>query len=151
MNGATISLSSAVRLLLAAVLLFGGAWPITKAALSDATPLWFGTSRAVLAALVAAALLAALGRLHRPRDGDRRAVLVLGLFQLGGFFVLTHLAVALIIWAHIPAVIYGALVEFAGLTCPLTLLENDLRQRAGDAGYRDGFIAHYLVRVESRH
>ena len=48
--------------------------------------------------------------------------------------------------AH-PAVIYGALVEFAGLTCPLTLLENDLRQRAGDAGYRDGFIAHYLVKV----
>jgi hypothetical protein len=44
-------------------------------------------------------------------------------------------------------VIYGALVEFAGFTCPLTLLENDLRQRAGDAGYRDGFIAHYLVRV----
>ncbi|MDF2746364.1 MAG: hypothetical protein K0S98_648 [Propionibacteriaceae bacterium] len=64
---------------------------------------------------------------------------------------LSHLAVALIIWAHIPAVIYGAQVEFAGLTCPLTLLENDLRQRAGDAGYRDGFIAHYLVRVESRH
>jgi len=44
-------------------------------------------------------------------------------------------------------VIYGALVEFAGFTCPLTLLENDLRQRAGDAGYRDGFIAHYLVKV----
>jgi Protein of Unknown function (DUF2784) len=44
-------------------------------------------------------------------------------------------------------VIYGALVEFAGFTCPLTLLENDLRQRAGEAGYRDGFIAHYLVKV----
>jgi hypothetical protein len=55
--------------------------------------------------------------------------------------------VALIIWAQIPAVIYGALVEFAGFTCPLTLLENDLRQRAGEAGYRDGFIAHYLVKV----
>jgi Protein of Unknown function (DUF2784) len=53
----------------------------------------------------------------------------------------------LIIWAHIPAVIYGALVDFTGFTCPLTLLENDLRQRAGDAGYRDGFIAHYLVKV----
>jgi Protein of Unknown function (DUF2784) len=53
----------------------------------------------------------------------------------------------LIIWAHIPAVIYAAPVEFAGFTCPLTLLENDLRQRAGDAGYRDGFIAHYLVKV----
>jgi hypothetical protein len=38
-------------------------------------------------------------------------------------------------WAHLPAVVYGALVEFVGFTCPLTLLENDLRRRAGDAGY----------------
>ena len=53
----------------------------------------------------------------------------------------------MIIWAHIPAVVYGALVEFAGFTCPLTLLENDLRQRAGEAGYRGGFISHYVVRV----
>jgi hypothetical protein len=52
-----------------------------------------------------------------------------------------------IIWAHIPAVIYGALVEFSGFTCPLTLLENDLRQRAGEARYRGGFISHYLVKV----
>jgi hypothetical protein len=44
-------------------------------------------------------------------------------------------------------VIYGALVEFVGFSCPLTLLENDLRHRAGEAGYRDGFIAHYLVKV----
>ena len=51
------------------------------------------------------------------------------------------------VWAHLPAVVYGALVEFAGFACPLTLLENDLRQRAGEAGYRGGFIAHYLVKV----
>ena len=86
----------ALRMLLVAIFLFGGAWPITKAALADATPLWFGTSRAGLAALVAALLLAVMGRLRLPRREDRRAVLFLGLFQLGGFFVLTHLAVALI-------------------------------------------------------
>jgi hypothetical protein len=66
-------------------------------------------------------------------------------FIVGGVFLTWRWP--LIIWAHIPALIYGALVEFAGLTCPLTLLENDLRQRAGEAGYRDGFIAHYLVKV----
>ena len=71
-------------------------------------------------------------------------LLVIG-FIVGGVFLTWRWP--LIIWAHIPAVIYGALVEFAGFTCPLTLLENDLRQRAGDAGYRDGFIAHYLVKV----
>ncbi|MGG5810304.1 DMT family transporter [Falsiroseomonas sp. CW058] len=89
-------MASAFRLLFAAVILFGGAWPITKAALSDATPLWFGTGRAALAALVAAVLLAALGRLRFPAAEDRRAVFFLGLFQLGGFFALTHLAVALV-------------------------------------------------------
>jgi drug/metabolite transporter (DMT)-like permease len=89
-------MASAFRLLFAAVILFGGAWPVTKAALSDATPLWFGTGRAALAALVAAVLLAFLGRLRLPRAQDRRAVLFLGLFQLGGFFALTHLAVALV-------------------------------------------------------
>jgi drug/metabolite transporter (DMT)-like permease len=88
--------AAALRLLLVAVVLFGGAWPVTKDALADATPLWFGTSRAALAALVAAVVLAALGRLRLPQPADRKAVLFLGLFQLGGFFALTHLAVALV-------------------------------------------------------
>jgi len=65
-------------------------------------------------------------------------------FIVGGVFLIWRWR--LIIWVHIPAVIYGALVEFAGFSCPLTLLENDLRQRAGEAGYRDGFIVHYLVK-----
>jgi uncharacterized membrane protein YedE/YeeE len=52
-----------------------------------------------------------------------------------------------IVWVHIPAVAYGALVEFAGFACPLTLLENDLRGRAGEAGYTGGFIDHYLIKV----
>jgi drug/metabolite transporter (DMT)-like permease len=89
-------MASAFRLLFAAVILFGGAWPITKAALADASPLWFGTGRSALAALGAAILLAALGRLRLPAAEDRTAVLFLGLFQLGGFFALTHLAVALV-------------------------------------------------------
>jgi O-acetylserine/cysteine efflux transporter len=91
-----MSMAPALRLLAVAVVLFGGAWPITKAALDDATPMWFASSRALLAALVATALLAALGRLRLPRREDRNAVLILGLFQLGGFFALTHLAVALV-------------------------------------------------------
>jgi hypothetical protein len=66
-------------------------------------------------------------------------------FVVGGVFLAWRWP--WIVWAHIPAVIYGALVEFAGFTCPLTLLENDLRRRAGQAGYRGGFIAHYLVKV----
>ena len=66
-------------------------------------------------------------------------------FVVGGVFLAWRWP--RVIWAHVPAVIYGALVEFAGFTCPLTLLENDLRRHAGQAGYRGGFIDHYLVKV----
>lgn len=86
----------AFRLLPLAVLLFGGAWPVTKAALAHATPMWFAVGRAGLAAVVAAALLAVLRRLHLPRPADWPSVLALGLLQLGGFFALAHAAVALV-------------------------------------------------------
>jgi hypothetical protein len=52
-----------------------------------------------------------------------------------------------IAWAHIPAVMYGALIEFAGFTCPLTVLENNMRLSAGEAGYSGGFVDHYLIKV----
>src|SRR5260221_14512405 len=66
-------------------------------------------------------------------------------FVVGGVFLAWRWP--RIAWAHIPAVVYGALAEFVGFTCPLTPLENDLRHHAGEAGYRGGFIAHYLGRV----
>ena len=50
-------------------------------------------------------------------------------------------------WLHVPAVIWGALIEFSGWICPLTPLENSLRHRAGEAGYSGGFIAHYVTSV----
>ncbi|MDF5807701.1 DUF2784 domain-containing protein [Pseudomonas aeruginosa] len=39
----------------------------------------------------------------------------------------------------------GCAVEFLGLPCPLTPLENRLRRAAGDAGYSGGFVEHYLL------
>ncbi len=87
---------SSLHLLLIAILLFGGAWPITKAALADASPMWFGFGRAGLAALVACLLLLLLRRFHRPLREDLPTVFAVGLLQLGGFFVLAHAAVALV-------------------------------------------------------
>jgi hypothetical protein len=52
-----------------------------------------------------------------------------------------------IAWLHLPAVLWGVLLEFNGWLCPLTPWEQRLRMLAGDAGYRDGFIAHYLLPV----
>jgi len=47
-------------------------------------------------------------------------------------------------WLHLPAAAWGTLIEFAGWMCPLTPLENYLRQAVGESGYAGGFIDHYL-------
>ena len=52
-----------------------------------------------------------------------------------------------LVWLHLPAACWGAYVEFSGRICPLTPLENALRERAGEAGYRGGFVEHYLLPV----
>jgi len=62
----------------------------------------------------------------------------------GGFFAWRWRRVA---WFHVPAAIWGALIEFAGWICPLTPFENKLRALAGGAGYQGGFIDHYLIPV----
>lgn len=50
-------------------------------------------------------------------------------------------------WLHLPAAVWGALIEITGSVCPLTPLENHLRRTGGEAGYADGFIEHYLLPV----
>jgi hypothetical protein len=40
-----------------------------------------------------------------------------------------------------------AWIEFTGWICPLTPLENAWRIRAGEAGYRGGFVEHYLLHM----
>jgi hypothetical protein len=50
-----------------------------------------------------------------------------------------------LVWAHLPAALWGAVIEFAGWICPLTPLENLFRQAVGTAGYAHGFIEHYLL------
>jgi len=52
-----------------------------------------------------------------------------------------------VIWLHLPAAIWGAMIEFGGWICPLTPLENWLRYQGGEEGYVGGFIQHYLVPV----
>jgi hypothetical protein len=63
---------------------------------------------------------------------------------LGGLLVLRWPRVA---YLHIPAAIWGVLIEFAGWICPLTPLENSLRVRAGGTGYEGGFIENYILPV----
>jgi hypothetical protein len=52
-----------------------------------------------------------------------------------------------LVWIHVPAVIWAALVEVFGWVCPLTPLENWLRRKAGQGGYPSDFIAHYVLPI----
>jgi hypothetical protein len=62
----------------------------------------------------------------------------------GGLLVLKWHRLAVV---HIPAALWGALVEFQGWFCPLTPLEQQLRQAGGQAGYSGGFVERYLLPV----
>lgn len=48
-------------------------------------------------------------------------------------------------WLHLPALAWGAWIVLSGEVCPLTPLENTLRQAAGSGVYRNSFIEHYLI------
>lgn len=48
-------------------------------------------------------------------------------------------------WIHLPCAAWGAVIELAGWICPLTPLENRLRQAAGQAGFEGGFVEHYVI------
>ena len=50
-------------------------------------------------------------------------------------------------WIHLPSAFWGVLVEVAGWTCPLTPLENWLRDAGEEAGYTGGFVEHYLLSI----
>ena len=58
------------------------------------------------------------------------------------FFVSTK-----IIYAHIPALIWGIYIELKPSICPLTYFENWLLQKANLTVYSEGFIQNYLVPI----
>ena len=63
---------------------------------------------------------------------------------LGGLLALRW---RLVVWLHLPSVAWGVLVQCFFLGCPLTVAENWLRHSGGGAGYRGGFIEHYISAI----
>ncbi len=60
----------------------------------------------------------------------------------GGLLVIWRRAM---VFLHLPALIWAVWIVATHGICPLTPLENSLRELAGEVGYRGGFIAHYLI------
>lgn len=60
----------------------------------------------------------------------------------GGFAVLKWPRLA---WLHLPAAVWGVMIEFGGWWCPLTKWENHFLREAGREGYSGGFVAHYIM------
>lgn len=59
---------------------------------------------------------------------------------VGGFFLLRWRK----LWKlHLPAVIWGFMVQYFVWICPLTNMENYFRNLSGQAGYDGGFIEHF--------
>lgn len=68
----------------------------------------------------------------------------IGFIVIGGFLVLRW---RWVLFLHVPAAVWGALIEFKGWLCPLTPLEQQLRQASGQTGYTGGFIEHYILPI----
>jgi len=50
-----------------------------------------------------------------------------------------------IAWVHVPFVLWGMVVEYFNIICPLTPWENHFRRLAGSTVYESGFIEHYII------
>jgi hypothetical protein len=70
--------------------------------------------------------------------------LVVGFVVLGGALVVWRRKIA---WVHLPVVAWVIFAECFHRTCPLTFLENWLRDRGAGEAYQGDFVAHYIMPV----
>ena len=119
-----------VALLGLAVFLFGSSWPVMKAGLDGASPLWFATARLGLGTLGAMALLATMRRLHFPSRRDLPIVATIGICQLTLFLGFSQLGLQ-----HLGAGRSSVLAYTTTLfLVPLTCLTGELIDRWQAAG-----------------
>jgi len=97
------------------------------------------------------------GAARRPREGNAiviyrllaDAVLLLHfgfiLFVIFGGFLCFRWPK--LVWAHIPAALWGGVIALVGWICPLTFIENHFRVKGAGEGYSSSFIDQYLLPV----
>jgi drug/metabolite transporter (DMT)-like permease len=84
---------------LAGVVIFSGSLPATRVAVTDFSPLFLTSARAVIAALLGAGLLLAL-RQQKPSRGDLLSLVIVALGVVVGFPLLTAFALQYVTAAH---------------------------------------------------
>lgn len=65
------------------------------------------------------------------------------LFAMFGAFLVARWRWLILL--HLPAVAWAIFIEVMGCSCPLTTAENFFRIKAGQSGYSESFIEHYLL------
>jgi len=69
------------------------------------------------------------------------------------FILFAILGAAMAVWwrwiplVHVPVAVWAFFVELTGRSCPLTYVENSLRVKAGQSGYTESFVEHYLLEI----
>lgn len=69
------------------------------------------------------------------------------LIMIGGFFRWRWIHHRGLRRMHVGMMLVVTLETLAGLTCPLTTLENNLRRLSGGPRYEDDFVAFWLRRI----
>lgn len=52
-----------------------------------------------------------------------------------------------VLWLHVPSVVYSVWIILFSITCPLTPLERNLREQAGEGRFTESFIERYVEGV----
>lgn len=52
-----------------------------------------------------------------------------------------------VLWLHVPTLTWGSWIAASGNICPLTPLENNFRDLAGQGTYGGGFIDRYITPI----
>ena len=64
-------------------------------------------------------------------------------------FIVFGAALALVrqwmVFLHLPALVYGLVIELLNFKCPLAIVENWMRDLSFEAGFGNGFLEPYLI------
>jgi drug/metabolite transporter (DMT)-like permease len=92
-SGASVAHRIGLAWLAVAALAYGGLWPVMRLTVVLMEPFWFAVTRLGIGALFMFAMVAVTGRLRLPGRGDITAILSVGIFMMGLYVSIVHVAI----------------------------------------------------------